>query len=186
MPGENLTRPDARERAGVVSVSSYEVALDLTTGPETFASTTVVTFTAEPGASTFIDLVAPTVHEVTLNGVSLDPADVFADSRIQLDSLAESNVLRVVADAAYTNSGEGLHRFVDPVEVPDARRVYAAFEQPDLKATFQLTVTAPAAWHVVSNSPTPEPVPAGEGTATWTFEPTPRISTYIPALVAGP
>ncbi|WP_066463743.1 aminopeptidase N [Sanguibacter suarezii] len=196
MPGENLTRTEARERAGVVSVSSYEVALDLTTGPETFASTTVVTFTAEPGASTFIDLVAPTVHEVTLNGVSLDPADVFADSRIQLDSLAESNVLRVVADAAYTNSGEGLHRFVDPVddevylysqfEVPDARRVYAAFEQPDLKATFQLTVTAPAAWHVVSNSPTPEPVPAGEGTATWTFEPTPRISTYITAIVAGP
>ncbi|SDC64058.1 aminopeptidase N [Sanguibacter gelidistatuariae] len=196
MPGENLTRTEARDRAAVVAVSSYEVALDLTTGAQTFASTTVVTFTARPGASTFIDLVAPAVREVTLNGVSLDPAAVFADSRIQLDGLAESNVLRVVADAAYTNSGEGLHRFVDPVdgevylysqfEVPDARRVYAAFEQPDLKATFQLTVTAPSAWQVVSNAPTPEPVPAGESAAVWTFEPTPRISTYITAIVAGP
>ena len=196
MPGQNLTRVEATTRAGIVAVDSYVIDLDLTTGPETFRSTTEVRFTAQAGSATFIDLVAPTVHEVTLNGQSLDPAAVFADSRIQLDGLAAENTLRVVADAAYTNSGEGLHRFVDPVdgevylytqfEVPDARRVFAAFEQPDLKATFQFTVTAPSAWEVVSNSPTPEPVPAGEGTSTWSFEPTQRISTYITAIVAGP
>ncbi|NKX49448.1 aminopeptidase N, partial [Arthrobacter deserti] len=98
--------------------------------------------------------------------------------------------------ALYMNTGEGLHRFVDPVdnevylysqfEVPDSRRVFAVFEQPDLKASFRFTVTAPAHWDVVSNSPTPVPVPAAEGTATWTFEPTPRISSYITALIAGP
>ncbi|MFE4466328.1 aminopeptidase N [Oerskovia sp. NPDC056781] len=202
MPGENLTRAEAAERAGVVTVRSYEVALDLTTGPTTFGSTTVVRFAATAGASTFIDLIAPTVHEVVLNGEPLDVARVFADSRIQLDGLAAENELRVVADAAYTNSGEGLHRFVDPVdgevylysqfEVPDSRRVFAAFEQPDLKATFQFTVTAPSAWQVVSNSPTPEPVPATHATdsavdaSTWTFEPTQVISTYITAIVAGP
>ncbi|MDF2847588.1 MAG: pepN [Oerskovia sp.] len=202
MPGENLTRAEAAERAGVVTVRSYEVALDLTTGPTTFGSTTVVRFAATAGASTFIDLIAPTVHEVVLNGVALDVARVVADSRIQLDGLAAENELRVVADAAYTNSGEGLHRFVDPVdgevylysqfEVPDSRRVFAAFEQPDLKATFQFTVTAPSAWQVVSNSPTPEPVPATHATdsavdaSTWTFEPTQVISTYITAIVAGP
>ncbi|MEV7961489.1 aminopeptidase N [Oerskovia paurometabola] len=202
MPGENLTRAEAAERAGVVTVRSYEVALDLTTGPTTFGSTTVVRFAATAGASTFIDLIAPTVREVVLNGEELDVARVFADSRIQLDGLASENELRVVADAAYTNSGEGLHRFVDPVdgevylysqfEVPDSRRVFAAFEQPDLKATFQFTVTAPSAWQVVSNSPTPEPVPATHATdpavdaSTWTFEPTQVISTYITAIVAGP
>jgi aminopeptidase N len=202
VPGENLTRAEAAERAGVVTVRSYEVALDLTTGPTTFGSTTVVRFAATPGASTFIDLIAPTVHEITLNGEALDVAQVFADSRIQLTGLAAENELRVVADAAYTNSGEGLHRFVDPVdgevylysqfEVPDSRRVFAAFEQPDLKATFQFTVTAPSAWQVVSNSPTPEPVPATHATdstvdaSTWAFEPTQVISTYITAIVAGP
>lgn len=202
MPGENLTRAEAVERAGVVAVESYEIALDLTTGPDTFASTTTVRFTATEGASTFVDLVAPTVRSVVLNGRELDPAAVFADSRIALEGLAADNELVVVADCGYTNTGEGLHRFVDPVdgevylytqfEVPDARRVFACFEQPDLKATFQFTVTAPAGWEVVSNEPTPEPVPARHATdsdveaATWAFEPTGRISTYITALVAGP
>ncbi|PFG33623.1 aminopeptidase N [Sanguibacter antarcticus] len=196
MPGQNLTRTEAIERADIVAAQSYEISLDLTTGPTTFASTTTVRFTARPGAATFIDLVAPTVHSVRLNGRDLEPATVFADSRITLTDLAADNELVVVADAAYTNSGEGLHRFVDPVdgevylytqfEVPDSRRVFAVFEQPDLKATFQLTVTAPSRWHVVSNQPTPEPVAAGTDVATWTFEPTPRISSYITALVAGP
>ena len=167
MPGDNLTRVEAQQRKALVSVTSYEIALDLTTGSETFASTTRVTFTAADGASTFIDAVTAAVHSITLNGAALDTA-VADGTRIALDGLAAENVLEVVADFAYTNSGEGLHRFVDPVdgevylysqfEVPDSRRVYPVFEQPDLKATFQFTVTAPSAWQVVSNQPTPVPV----------------------------
>ena len=196
MPGENLTRVEAQERAGLVRPSSYEVELDLTRGPEVFGSTTTVRFTGTPGASTFIDAITRTVHSVTLNGVSLDPAEVSDGVRIQLPELQAENELTVVADAIYTNTGEGLHRFVDPVddevylysqfEVPDARRMYAVFEQPDLKATFRFTVTAPADWEVVSNQPTPEPTPAGDRVATWAFEPTPPISSYITALIAGP
>jgi aminopeptidase N len=196
VPGENLTRVEAQERRALVDTSSYEVVLDLTTGPEVFRSTTTVHFTGEPGASTFIDAITRTVHSVTLNGVELDPSTVSDGVRIQLDGLAAENVLVVDADAEYTNTGEGLHRFVDPVdgevylysqfEVPDSRRVFAVFEQPDLKATFTFTITAPAAWQVVSNSPTPEPVPAHEGAATWSFAPTQRISSYITAIVAGP
>jgi aminopeptidase N len=198
VPGENLTRVEATERAGIVRTRSYEVALDLTTGPATFRSVSTIRFDATPGAATFVDLVAPTVNAVTLNGRELDPATVFADSRIALDGLEAENVLVVDAECAYTNTGEGLHRFVDPVdgevylysqfEVPDSRRMFAVFEQPDLKATFAFTVTAPSAWAVVSNSPTPTPVAAedAEGTATWTFAPTARISSYITALVAGP
>ncbi|WTW94806.1 aminopeptidase N [Streptomycetaceae bacterium NBC_01309] len=198
MPGTNLTREEARERARILTVDTYDVALDLTgTGP-TFASETTVRFScAEPGASTFIDLVAPSVESVSLNGTALDPAKVFADSRIRLDGLAAENELRVIASCAYMNTGEGLHRFVDPVdsktylytqfEVADARRVFANFEQPDLKASFAFSISAPDDWQVVSNSPTPDPIPALErnGAAVWRFAPTPRISTYITALVAG-
>ena len=194
VPGDNLTRLEAQERKAIVDVSNYDVTLDLTAGEETFLSTTVVTFTATPGSSTFIDAIIRTAHSVNLNGVELDPS-VADGVRIQLDNLAADNVLTVVADAEYTNTGEGLHRFVDPVdgevylytqfEVPDSRRVFAVFEQPDLKATFTFTVTAPAYWQVVSNSPTPEPVVSGE-TATWSFAPTPILSSYVTAIVAGP
>ncbi|MGW4805127.1 aminopeptidase N [Kitasatospora sp. NPDC004272] len=197
MPGTNLTREEARTRAALLAVDAYEIELDLSSAREggTFRSTTVVRFTStEPGASTFIDLVAPAVTEIVLNGRAL-PLENFADSRIALPGLAAENELRVVADCAYTNTGEGLHRFVDPAdgetylytqfEVPDARRVFANFEQPDLKAAFAFTVTAPAGWVVVSNSPTPEPTGDGD-TRVWTFEPTPRMSTYITALIAGP
>ncbi|MDQ1545411.1 MAG: aminopeptidase [Actinomycetota bacterium] len=195
MPGENLTRVEAQGRKAIVDVASYEVALDLTTGDKTFGSTTTVTFSATSGSSTFIDAITDSVHSVILNGDLLDPSVVSDGVRIQLDNLKAENVLVVEADAAYTNTGEGLHRFVDPVdnevylysqfEVPDSRRVFAVFEQPDLKATFQFTVTAPAAWKVISNSLTPEPVNNGDS-KTWTFDTTPVLSSYVTALIAGP
>lgn len=195
MPGENLTRVEAIERASVVRTESYAVHLDLTSSDTTFRSRTTVTFGASAGASTFIDAITSTVHSVTLNGVDLDPATVSDGIRIQLDDLATENVLVVDADMFYVNTGEGLHRFVDPVdskvylysqfEVPDSRRVFAAFEQPDLKATFDFEVAVPTDWVVVSNSPTPAPVVDG-ASATWTFPQTPRISSYITAIVAGP
>jgi aminopeptidase N len=196
LPAENLTRLEARERAALLSVSSYEVALDLTTGAETFVSNTTVRFSATPGASTFIDAITRRVNRVCLNGVELDIARVNDGVRIQLDHLQETNELIVESEAEYTNTGEGLHRFVDPVdgevylysqfEVPDSRRMFAVFEQPDLKATFQFTITAPANWQVVSNQPTPSPTQRDSAAATWTFEPTPVMSSYITALIAGP
>ncbi|GAA1677510.1 aminopeptidase N [Kribbella yunnanensis] len=203
MPGTNLTRDEARTRAGVVSDVSYAIELDLTNAPSgapTFPSVTTITFTATDGASTFADLIADKVREVTLNGTSLDPDTVYDGARIQLDGLAAANELRVVADCLYSRTGEGLHRSVDPAdketylytqfEVPDARRVFTTFEQPNLKAPFTFTVSAPARWVVISNSPTPEPTPyagpSGEELARWEFPPTERMSTYITAVVAGP
>jgi aminopeptidase N len=195
VPGENLTRIEAIERASIVHTDSYAVTLDLTTSDTTFRSHTTVTFGATAGASTFIDAITASVHRVTLNGVDLDPSVVSDGIRIQLDGLAEHNVLEVEADMFFVNTGEGLHRFVDPVdnkvylysqfEVPDSRRVFAAFEQPDLKATFDFVVVAPSDWVVISNSLTPEPVVDGDSSM-WTFPSTPRISSYITAIVAGP
>ncbi|WP_405663834.1 aminopeptidase N [Streptomyces sp. RK9] len=195
MPGTNLTREEAQQRAKLLTVDSYEIDLDLSGAQEggTYRSVTTVRFdSAEANAETFIDLIAPAVHEVVLNGHALEIGAVFRDSRIALRHLAQgANELKVVADCEYTNTGEGLHRFVDPVdqqaylytqfEVPDARRVFASFEQPDLKATFQFTVKAPSGWTVISNSPTPEPKDD-----VWTFAPTPRLSTYVTALIVGP
>ena len=199
MPGTNLTREEAATRAALLSVTSYTVDLDLSGAPDkertTFGSVTTIEFgCAEPGADTFADLVGAEIHEITLNGEPVDPA-AYADSRIALTGLREQNVLTVRADCTYSRTGEGLHRFFDPsddrvylysqFEVPDARRVYTTFEQPDLKAPFTFTVTAPAHWKVVSNAPTPEPVPTSDGVAVWSFPPTKPMSTYITAVIAG-
>ncbi|MFI9200323.1 aminopeptidase N [Streptomyces sp. NPDC053048] len=204
MPGENLTREEARERARLLTVDAYDVALDLRSavgpGPEprTFRSVTTVRFRcAEPGAGTFADLVAPSVTSVTLNGRELDTKAVFDGTRIALDGLAAENVLVVDAQCAYSRTGEGLHRFVDPedgevylytqYEPADARRVFANFEQPDLKAPFTFSVTAPADWTVLSNGEQDgEPEKTDVSSATWRFVPTAPISTYITAVVAGP
>jgi aminopeptidase N len=196
VPGENLTRKEAVERASILNVQSYEVEIDLTQGAELFGSTTRVRFSAKEGASSFIDAITGAVHSVVLNGEVLDPSVVSDGIRIQLPSLAKENELVVVAQGKYTNTGEGLHRFVDPVdqevylytqfEVPDSRRMFAVFEQPDLKATFSFNITAPSYWKVVSNSPTPETHELRDGVSVWNFAPTPRISSYITALVAGP
>ena len=205
MPGTNLTRVEAEARAAIVSTETYTVELDLTTSEETFRSTSIVTFAGTPGESTFIDLIAPSVLSITLNGEPLDPATHFADSRISLPNLQSSNTLTVVADCAYMNTGEGLHRFVDPedgevylysqFEVADTRRVFAVFEQPDLKASFQFTVTAPGHWHVLSNNPsTVTPVDGATITiagherevSRWDFTPTTRLPCYVTVIVAGP
>src|SRR6476469_4660624 len=202
MPGTNLTRDEAATRAALLDVTSYSIDLDLTTAPDaqskTFGSTTTIPFTcAEPGVDTFADLVDATIHEITLNGAPIDPATAYADNRIALSGLAAENELVVRADCTYSRTGEGLHRFVDPAddrvylysqfEVPDARRVYTTFEQPDLKAPFTFHVTAPSHWKVVSNAPTPEPeaLAGRDGTSVWHFPPTKPMSTYITALVAG-
>ncbi|MBB3024993.1 aminopeptidase N [Trueperella pyogenes] len=194
MPGTNLTRAEAAARAELIHTQTYRVELDLT-GEETFRSKTTVRFAARPGASSFIDLIADEVCSIILNGEDL-PVDSYADSRIPLPNLAEDNELHVEAICPFSHTGEGLHRAVDPAdgevylysqfEVPDARRMYANFEQPDLKAEFTFVVDAPENWKVFSVSPTPEPTPLGGGVARWEFTPTERISTYLTAIVAGP
>jgi aminopeptidase N len=197
MPGTNLTRDEARTRAELLEVDSYDV--DLVLDPartKDFGSTTVIRFRSRTeDATTFADLVGATVHEITLNGRALDPAQVYDGARIALSGLAADNELRVVADCSYSHTGEGLHRFVDPAddrlylysqfEVPDARRVFTTFEQPDLKSVFTFTVTAPSHWKVVSTAPTPRPEPVDDGTAVWRFPTTERLSTYVTAVVAG-
>jgi aminopeptidase N len=192
----NLTRDEARDRRELLEVISYQVELDLTGGAETFGSATLVRFRcATPGAASFIELTAPAVREIVLNGRPV-PASAFDGDRIQLDGLAAENELRVVADCAYSRSGEGLHRFTDPadggvylysdLETFDAHRIYACFDQPDLKATFEFSVLAPADWLVLSNT-APDVPSEPDGTARrWHFPPSPLMSTYITAIVAGP
>ena len=194
----NLTRDEAATRSALITVNSYQVDLDLTPRTDddaTFGSVSVIRFSCTaPGSATFADLTAPAVREITLNDAPVR-LDAFDGDRITLAGLAAENVLRVTADCAYSRSGEGLHRFTDPaddqvylysdLETFDAHRVYACFDQPDLKASYELAVTAPADWHVVSNMAPESSVPDGEARR-WRFPPTPVMPTYITAVAAGP
>jgi len=192
----NLTRDQAVERAALVTVDNYRIDLDLTDGDgkpgeRTFRSVTTVTFDALAGADTVIDIAAGTVRSATLNGRELDVSGYDESTGIALSGLAEHNVVVVDADCHYSNTGEGLHRFVDPVdgevylysqfETADAKRMFACFDQPDLKATFDVKVTAPQHWQVVSNGAT-----LSTDGGVHTFATTPRMSTYLAALIAGP
>jgi aminopeptidase N len=197
MPTAEITRAETARRARLLRVREYHVALDLTRGAEIFGSVSVIRFdAAEAGAASHADLVASTVREITLNGVPLDPAAVYAGGRITLPALAAHNELRVVADCAYTNSGTGMHRSADAASgavwiygkfAPAyARSAYACFDQPDLKAEFTFEVTAPAHWTVLSNQPpAAAPEPAVGGSAVWRFTPTPRLPTFTTTVVAG-
>ena len=196
MPGENLTQKEAQQRAATVSTDSYLVELDVTTSEKNFQSRTTIHFSATEGAETFIDAQTESVQSILLNGENLDPKTHSDNTRISLPKLKAKNVLVIEATGIYSNSGEGLHRFVDPVdnevylytqfEVPDSRRMFPVFEQPDLKATFEFKITAPSYWEVISNSPLANKVSLEGDKARFEFPPTPRISSYITALIAGP
>jgi aminopeptidase N len=191
---ENLTRDEARERARLLSISSYDVHLDLTTAkdePTIFRSASTVLFEcAQPGATTHIDITANRIITATLNGEAIDVDAAFTGQRLELPALAANNELHIVANCVYSRTGEGLHRFVDPVdkevylysqfETFDCHRMYAVFDQPDLKARFRFVVDAPENWLVLSNMPC-----ATDGERR-TFEATPPQSPYITTIVAGP
>jgi aminopeptidase N len=190
-----ITRAQTAERARLLRVTGYAVTLDLTRGGGLFGSESVITFDcAEPGAGSYADLIADRVHEISLNGARIDPAEAWAGGRIELAGLAARNELRVTADCRYSADGTGLHRSVDPAdgrvytytkfEPAYARTVYANFEQPDLKAVFTIVVRVPGHWSVLSNQPG-RPEPGDDGTTWWHFEPTPLLPTYLFAVVAG-
>ncbi|GGR93286.1 aminopeptidase [Streptomyces aureoverticillatus] len=186
-----LTRDEAQTRAQLLDVQRYEIALDLTTGEETFDSRTVITFTALADGDTFVELKPAHLRSVTLDGTPLDPAGL-EDNRLALRGLAAGeHELRVDAAMRYSRTGEGMHRFTDPSDgeayvytqlfMEDVQRVFAAFDQPDLKSVFALTVTAPKGWTVLANG-----VTAHLGEGRWQAAPTPPLSTYLVAVAAGP
>ncbi len=196
MPIAEITQQETAERAALLRVDTYDVQLDLSRGGDLFRSVSSIRFDCtSPGAASYVDLIAERVHEITLNGTPIDPATGYAAGRITLPRLAEHNELRVVADCAYSSDAAGLLRTVDSAdgrvytashfEPAEARRVYANFEQPDLKARFTFHVTVPERWTVLSNQPAPDPEPAGDGTAVWHFPVTPLMSTYLTVVVAG-
>ena len=199
----NITRDEANTRSAQLRVDSYAVTVDLTgRRPDgtpladpatTFTSTTTIRFSSI-GCVANANLIADEVIAATLDGEGV-PAEAFDGEHLTLGLSEGDHVLEVSAVMRYSRTGEGLHRFVDPTddrtylysqfEVADARRMFATFEQPDLKATFQFTVLAPQEWSVLSNSPAVEPTALDDRFARWEFAPTARISTYITAVCAG-
>ncbi|MDP9696010.1 UNVERIFIED_ORG: aminopeptidase N [Arthrobacter globiformis] len=203
MSNQNLQRNEAAERSALVTTHSYDVSLDVRSAPDPdmagYTSRSTIAFSAaRPGASTFLDFIAGDVHSVVLNGIELPVPDVVEGARIRLDNLQAENKVTVTGTALYSSSGEGMHRFFDPAdgqcylytqyEPADARRVFANFEQPDLKAQFTFSVTAPAGWEVASNGAEAARLPLADDAAAsrWDFAPTLPMSTYITSVLAGP
>ena len=192
----NITRAEAVSRFEVVANPKYTVALTIDGKGETYSCVASINFDAKNGAETWLDLISPLVDSIWLNGAELKVSEVFDGTRIKLANLKEKNSVQVKANCSYMNTGEGLHRHIDPVdnevyiytqfEVADSRRVFPVFEQPDIKGTLTLTVTAPSKWTLISNSPTPSSVKVNEEMSTWSFAVTPTMSSYLYALCAGP
>ncbi|MFI6057072.1 aminopeptidase N [Streptomyces sp. NPDC051286] len=186
-----LTRDEAQTRAQFLDVDKYTIDLDLTTGEDTFDSRTVIQFTALAAGDTFVELKPATLRSITLDGQPLDPADL-TENRFPLTALTPgAHELRIDAAMRYSRTGEGMHRFTDPTDgetylytqlfMGDVQRVFAAFDQPDLKSVFALTVTAPENCTVLGNG-----IAEHTGNGRWTIAPTPLISTYLVAVAAGP
>jgi aminopeptidase N len=187
----SLTRAEAAARAALLTVESYALDLDLTGGDATFASTTTIHFGAKPGGSTFVEVKPVRLISARLNGVALD-VTTLDDGRLPLDALEAVNELVVEAEMGYSNTGEGLHRFVDPADgnvylyatsfLDEGQRMFACFDQPDLKAPVVLTVTAPPDWLVSGNG---SPVTAAAD-GRWVLGETPPLATYFVSVLAGP
>ncbi|WP_084102566.1 aminopeptidase N [Demequina sp. NBRC 110051] len=190
-----LTRDEATARAAVLSSAEYRVHLDFTGTGDTFRSTSTVIFDAARDSATFLDLVGKAVS-VRVNGEELDPATVHVDDRVYVSGMHGPTEVVIEAECDYRTTGQGIHRFIDAATgdwylysqfaTDDARGAFAVFDQPDIKGTFQFTVTAPAAWQVISNTAQPAPVESGEGALTWEFAPTVPLPCYAAAVVAGP
>ena len=195
MPGINISRAEALERSTHLAVESYEVFLDVTGGGDTFFARSTIKFACnKTGYNSFVDTLAERVISATLNGTPVDTS-AFDGQTIYLNNLQAENTLVVEVESLYSKTGEGLQKSVDPAdnetylysqgETAHIRKMYPCFDQPNLKATFTLSVLAPGHWEVVSNNPVAEVRPDGEAKF-WQFTTTPRISTYITAMIAGP
>ncbi len=200
---ENLRRDEAARRSALITVQSYDVSVDIRSAADPsvagFTTQSIITFAAaEAGSETFLDFIGSSLHTVILNGHAQPLADVVDGSRIWLRGLETENQVTVTGTGAYSRSGEGLHRFVDPAdgktylytqyEPADARCVFANFEQPDLKAPFTFHVTAPLEWEVASNGAVAAltPLTSDASAGRWDFASTQPISTYITSILAGP
>ncbi|MEU3504405.1 aminopeptidase N [Streptomyces hundungensis] len=185
-----LTRDEAQTRARLLDVQRYAIDLDLTTGESTFTSRTAIHFTARTAGDTFVEVKPAALRSATLDGAPLDP-ETLTGNRLPLRLAAGPHELHIDAVMDYSRTGEGLHRFTDPADgetytytqlfMEDVQRVFAAFDQPDLKAAFDLTVTAPNGWTVLANG-----ITAQQDDGRWKAATTPLISTYLVALAAGP
>ena len=200
MSSANLTREETAARAAGVRLHTVEVDLDLRSAPDaavtTFPTRSTFAFTAVTD-TTWVDFIGESVIEVIVNDRA-QPVE-WDGARIRLRGLvadgATPNVVRIDAAARYSTTGEGLHRFRDPVddatylytqyEPADCRRVYPCFEQPDMKARWRFTVAAPTGWEVLSNGAEASRDEVAGGVRVHFTETLP-LSSYITAVAAGP
>jgi aminopeptidase N len=204
---KTLTREAAATRSKQIHKVSYQLALDFTAGSEEFKGKTVIRFDIKPkakeqGNPILLDLEGGTVTALSLNKKELtdfNTPERFDGHHLffKIEELQNaSNEIEVSYSHPYSDTGNGLHRFKDPADQEEylysnfepynAHRMFPCFDQPDLKATYQLTVQAPAKWEVISSTAAQLIEPIQSQTKKWTFPTTKSFSTYVFAVVAGP
>ncbi len=181
----------------------YVLELELPDDPATptFRSTSRLRFRClDEGVTTFLDLntgEAGRLLDIRLDGASV-PAALrdYTGARLPLPQLtAGTHTVEVTADCTYSHVGTGVHRAVDPVDSQaylythsepfEAHKIFACFDQPDLKGTFDVSVRAPLRWEICANSRVLSCEEDGKGWRVWRFKTTPPLPTYLVAVTAG-
>ncbi len=193
---EHLTQQQAELRAKQVSDVSYQLDFKLD-GSESFSATSIVNFTFQGGKQPLrLDLNKAKIQQVLVNGKLLYPnyngKYILFNSRLLTSG---ENRIQIDFTRKHSTNGEGLHRFADPIddkvylyshfEPAAAQQMFAVFDQPDLKASFEITVLAPKGWQVIS-SMREDNISSQGDKQLWHFPATPKLSPYNFSMHAGP
>ena len=198
MTRDALTESEALTRCQRVANVSYALSLVIDgERPQYDGEATIRFQSTDPSSATFLDFTGGEIFECVVNGANYDLAPRHSH-RIELPArlLESENEVRVRYRNDYDRTGSGFHRFQDPedgevylytdFEPYCAHRLFPCFDQPDLKATYDVDVTAPQAWVVVANGAEDRREAVGDGAIRRHFAQLDPFSTYLFAVIAGP
>ncbi len=191
-----LTQSEAEGRAARIAGAAYTLDIRLTRGAPTYRGDVTIQFPLSGEGDTFLDFRGKTIERLEINGAVSEPDWTGYRLTLPAAALREQNLVRVTYENEYDHTGDGLHQFIDPedgeeyvytnFEPYESHRLFPNFDQPDIKGSYMLAVTAPTQWEVITNSPEVAADAAGDGRVRRVYGPTARFSTYLFALVAGP
>ncbi len=191
-----LSETEAMRRSARVSDVAYTLNFKLSNEEVFQGSTTIDLNLLDNSADLTVDLNSATINSLKINGKIVTPDYNQWFITIDKDDLKKgNNRFEIDYSRQHSTNGEGLHRFKDPVdgkvylyshfEPAAAQQMFPSFDQPDIKATYKLNVTAPKDWYVISAQPETS-ITESDQNKRWDFPVTPKLSTYNFSMHAGP
>jgi aminopeptidase N len=193
-----LKQAEAELRKKQVADVRYALDMDLPETDSPFQGTVRISFTFHPQNQPLrVDFARGKVESVKINGrtTKFEADDVALRLDEKLLQPNAKNEVEIRYEHPYSKDGNGLYWFRDPVdqqaytfthfEPYAANSMFPNFDQPDLKATYQLKVKVPKSWTVVSSVRESKVTAAGDKNV-WEFPETLKFSTYLFSLHAGP